>query len=168
MARARRSSGRPNDYDWELSRMTSLATPVGTISQTEMFLSDTAETLVRVRGEVVVWLDATGSTIGDMMQFAWGLLRAPSGSSDVGVSPLTEGGANWLAYGLASIGTEVALGNLAAAPGLGAAMRIFHVDSKSMRKLREDESVYFILETADITGAPTVNVGAMFRVLTAR
>ncbi len=164
MARAHRS-GRPNDYDWELSRGTSLALAATVIVQFEAFASDTAETLMRLRGEVLVFLDGASSpAVGDLMVFAWGVIRSASGSTDVGVSPLTEGGANFLAYGTGHLGTEATaqLGNE------GLSMVRFDVDSKAMRKLRENESLYVVFESVDIAGAPVWNAGFSLRGLTAR
>jgi len=168
MARAR-SVGRPNDYDWELSRGTSLGVAAGSIVQFEAFLADTAETLVRLRGEVLIWLDISGATAGDLLVVAWGLIRGPSGSSDVGVSPLTEGGANYVAFGVAHLGRQIvpAAGTSGPTPD-GLTMMRFHVDSKAMRKFREDESLYVIFETVDVTGAPTANLSFAIRGLTAR
>ena len=165
MARNSRG-GRPNDYDWELSRGTSLAQAAGTIITFEAFLSDTVETLMRMRGDVTVSLDASGSGAGDVMVGAWGLIRSASGSSDVGVSPLTEGGAAWLAYGVVTLLRDV----LVAGDGLiqTLAGKRWDVDSKAMRKLRENESVYMIYETVDVLGAPVSNFSFALRGLTAR
>ncbi len=154
----RRSSGRPNDYDWELMRGTDLDRAAGSIVQFEALLSDTAETLMRVRGDVFLALGAVGQTVLDTVVGAWGLIRSASGSSDVGVSPITEGGAPWLAYGV------VTLLNLEGSANLGfegLTMKRWDVDSKSMRKLRENESIYVVVETADIVGARRLTSGSL-------
>ena len=160
----RRRSGRPNDYDWELSFGTSLNQAIGVITQFEAFTSDTAETLVRFRGDVVIALSNSGTpTAADVALVAWGVIRSASGSSDVGVSPLTEGGANFLAYGVAH------LFNIAGTPsGERSDFMRWAVDSKSMRKLRENESLYVVFETTDVTGAPVIDVSFALRGLTAR
>ena len=163
MPASRHRAGRPNDYDWELSRG-SAALPVATIVQFEAFTSETAETLVRVRGDVALWLDSTGATIGDLAVLAWGVIRSASGSSDVGVSPLTEGGANWLAYGIATLGVE----EITQLGVSGLSMLRFEVDSKAMRKLRENESLYVVFESVNISGSPAGNVSFALRGLTAR
>ncbi len=134
--------------------------------QFEIGISDTAETLMRVRGDVIHALDSAGQTIGDVLVVAWGLIRSASGSSDVGVSPLTEGGAPWLAFGTATlINSGGTLDQLGAA---GGSMVRWDVDSKSMRKLRENESIYLIVETISIVGAPASDFAFSLRVLTAR
>ena len=156
-------AGRPNDYDWELATGSG-ALPVATILQFEAFTSETAETLVRFRGDVVLWLDATGATIGDLVVIAYGVIRSASGSSDVGVSPITEGGANWLSYGIATLGVE----EITQLGVDGLSMLRIEVDSKAMRKLRENESLYVVFESLNISGSPAGNVSFALRGLTAR
>ncbi len=167
MARPRRT-GRPNDYDWELGNGSDLARAATAIVQFEVFLSGTAETWMRVRGDVLWFLDTTGSAVGDILLVGWGLIRGPSGSGDVGVSPLTEGGANWLAYGVATLATEGAIGGAEVNNPTGIAAMRWDVDSKAMRKLRENESVYFISETISINGGPVHNMSFALRALAAR
>ena len=164
MAGPRRSRGRPNDYDWELSTGSDPNRAIGTIVQFEAFTSDTAETLVRLRGDIVFALSNSGTpTAGDVALVAWGVVRSASGSSDVGISPITEGGANFLAYGVAT------LFNIGGTPsGEQSDFMRWSVDSKAMRKLRENESLYVIFESADITGAPVTDASFALRGLTAR
>ena len=164
MPRPRQARGRPTDYDWELSFGNDLARAAGAIVQFEIFTSDTAETLMRVRGDIMVALDISGASNGDALLVAWGVIRSAAGSSDVGVSPITEGGANFLAYGVAHLIAESTL-NL----GLdGSAMLRWDVDSKAMRKLRENESLYLIFQSVDVVGAPLANYTFALRGLTGR
>ena len=166
MGRQRVSRGRPNDYDWELSRGTDLARASGQVVQFEAFISDTAETLMRFRGDVIITLDSAGQTLGDVLVVGWGLIRSASGSSDVGVSPLFEGGAPWLAYGVATLSNEsAAIESLGLS---GASMLRWDVDSKAMRKLRENESIYVIFESVSVSGSPNANYAFALRGLTAR
>ena len=140
-----------------------MALAAGSTSQAAIVASDKAETLIRVRGDVAVWLDATGSAIGDLVQVAWGLIVAPRGST-VGSLPISDGNANWLAYGTACLFTELALATRTTwDEGM---IRRFLVDNKAMRKLREDEDVFFIVQTADVVGAAAVNIAASLRFLT--
>ena len=158
------SRGRPNDYDWELARGTDLGRASGAIVQFEAFASDTAETLMRLRGDVMIALNSGTDAVGDCLVVAWGVVRSASGSADVGVSPITEGGANWLAYGVATLFTEDAV-NVGVT---GTPMKRWDVDSKAMRKLRENESLYVIFESADVVGAPVADYTFVLRGLTAR
>ena len=154
----------PNDYDWELASGSDLNRASDSIVQFEAFVSDTAETLVRFRGDVLISLDASVATVSDAILVAWGVIRSASGSSDVGVSPLTEGGANWLVYGVATLIDEDIL-NLGVD---GSSLVRWTVDSKAMRKLRENESLYVVFESVGIVGAPLANYAFALRGLTAR
>ena len=104
--------------------------------------------------------------MGDVLLVAWGLIRSASGSGDVGVSPLTEGGANFLAYGVATLINQQQLDLSFGLSGMS--MVRWPLDSKSMRKLRENESLYMIFESADIVGAPTADYTFAIRGLTGR
>ena len=167
MGRQQRS-GRPNDYDWEVAAGFDLARAVGAIVQFEIFATDTAETLMRLRGELLWWLSSSGSTAGDALLVSWGIIRAASGSSDVGVSPITEGGAPWLSFGTATLATEAAVSASSGAQCNGIQQVRFEIDSKAMRKMRENESLYLVAETADIAGAPVTDMSFTLRGLTAR
>ena len=119
---------------------------------------------MRLRGDVTIGFDPN-SIAADAMEFAWGVIRSASGLADVGVDPITEGGANWLAYGIATISTQVGGAN---AERGGLSFKRWDVDSKAMRKLRENESLYFISTTVDIVGAPVTDQFFSLRALTGR
>ncbi len=156
-------TGRPNDYDWEFASTFATTLAAGAIAEASLFASDTAETLMRVRGKVLTWLDAGGSAIGDTCVVGMGLIVAPTGAT-VAVSPITEGGANWLWVDYSVLGTEVAVGSV----GSPAESERIVVDNKAMRRLREDESIFFVIENQDVVGAPGINMTGAFRGLTAR
>jgi len=157
---ARRSGRGRARYDWALSVITSLTHFTPAATQAVAFIATTAETLVRIRGEVLVWLDLTGSVAGDSVNVAYGLIVAPRGST-VGSSPITDGNANWLGFGVATLAAETAVGNVGAPTEY---VRMI-IDLKSMRKLREDEDIFVVYETADVIGAPVVNFVGSFRAL---
>ena len=159
------SRGRKNDYDWEGVTTLSLALAASGVTTAVVFLADQSETLVRMRGEVLVWLDASGSAQGDACVVACGLIVASLGSTQA-VDPINEGGANWLWHSFFTLATESAIANAVTAPD--SASRRLIIDNKAMRKLREDEEIQFIVANQDIAGAPVVNVVAGLRALTAR
>ena len=165
MPRPQRRAGRPTDYDWEIATGEDFERAAGSIVQFEVFLSDTAETLMRLRGDVIYAIGQLDQVAGDRIVVAWGVIRAASGSSDVGVSPLTEGGAPWLAYGIATLMSIEGSANLGFD---GATMLRWAVDSRAMRKLRENESLYVVTETLSLAGAPPTNFAFALRGLTGR
>ncbi len=119
---------------------------------------------MRFRGDVLITLDAAGATVADTLLVAYGVIRSASGSSDVGVSPLFEGGANWLSYGVAHLAVE----EITQLGVTGSSMIRWDVDSKAMRKLRENESLYVVFESLNIVGGPVWNAHFALRGLTAR
>ena len=164
MARPRARSGRPTDYDWEGALIAQTSLVAAAIVEFELFQSDTAETLMRVRGEVTAHLDQGGSTAGDACTVGFGLIRAPTGAT-VAVSPLSQPGANWLWHSFMNLANEfvVASGN-----NEELMQARIQIDNKAMRKLREDESIFLVIENVDNVGAPVVLVNGAFRVLTGR
>ena len=164
MPRPRSRQGRPTDYDWEGSFIAQTSLVDAAVVEFELFLSDTAETLMRFRGNVTAHLDQGGSTAGDACVVGFGLIRAPLGAT-VAVSPISQPGANWLWVAYANLATEfaVASGN----NELLNQQRI-EIDNKAMRKLREDESIFLVIENLGLTGAPVVLVTGSFRGLTGR
>jgi len=157
-----RRSGRPNDYTWRLGTVSHLALSSGTISAT-ILVGDRRETLVRTRGEVLIWMDASG-TIGDLVQVGWGLLVVPQGLGGTVVSsPIGDSDAPWLAYGVCTLAFE--------ATGAAGLSTLDHcrtvVDSKAMRKIMPDQDVVFVAENVTLGSAQSVNLVASIRALTA-
>jgi len=154
--------GKPTAYDWEGQSTTSLALASGGITEAALFTGDRAETIRRIRGEVLVWLDASGSAASDKAIIGLGLLIAPTGAT-VAVDPITEPGANWMWHRFLNLGTEAIVGSTSDS-GIGVFDRV-EVDNKSMRKFKEDEQIFFVVSNLGVQGAPVVNVMGAFRVL---
>ncbi len=164
MAHSRGRSGRRTDYDWEGAIIAQTSLNAATVVEFSLFVADSAETLVRMRGEVTAHLDQTGSTAADAATIGFGLIVAPTGAT-VAVSPVTDPGANWLWHTFITLATEfaVASGN----NEILAAARV-EIDNKAMRRLREDETVFLVVENSSLNGAPVVAVNGAFRGLTGR
>ena len=157
---------RPN-YDWEGVSTTALSLVSAGTTQAEIGIADSAETLVRVRGEFCGFLKESGSTSGDACTVAAGLIVAPTGAT-VAVDPVTEPGANWLWHSWNVLATEGIIGGVSEhGAGLLTAFRV-PIDNKAMRKLREDESVFFVVTNQNINGSPLISVIATLRLLTQR
>jgi len=155
-------SGRPNDYDWSLSFIAQTQVVAAGVAQFSLFQADKAETLMRIRGSVSAQLDLGGSTASDACTIGFGLIVGSRGST-IGASPLTDGNANWLWFTAFTLAAEypVAVGS----NQLLQQHRV-EVDNKAMRKLREDEDIFLIVENQDANGAPVVLVNGVFRALT--
>jgi len=159
MARGKRS-GRGPDYEWSGQGFSQLALAAGGSAQDALVGTTTPGTLVRTRGQIMVMLDG-GAVAGDFVAVGWGLIIAPTGTTGLGSIPLTDPDGNFFGYGLCIVGTEGTQedqqsGNFR-----------FDVDVKAMRKMKKDESVFVVVETADVQGAPAVNIVGHFRFLLA-
>ena len=148
-------------YDWEGQTTFSLAMAAGDITDAVLFTGDRAETIQRVRGDILVWLDGASSVATDSVIVGMGLIVIPRTLTSAGVSPITEPGGNWLYHKYIVLATEVAV---TTARSLGSYARV-EIDNKSMRRFREDEIVVFTVETQNISGSPQVNVVAGIRIL---
>ena len=141
-SRTFQSRGRPNDYDWEGVTTTSLALSSAVVTEAQIFTADSSETLMRTRGELLVWMDASGSTAGDAAVVGCGLIVAPTGAT-VAVDPINEPGANWFWHNFSVLAVESPIGG-AGQTSISGNDRVI-IDNKAMRKLREDESVFFVV-----------------------
>ena len=150
-------------YDWEGVTVTSLGLVAGAVTDAVLFLGDRAETIQRVRGEVLASLDLSGSAAGDACIVGVGLIVIPR-TGTAGVDPISEPGANWLWHRYIPLATQQPVGTAGNHPGAGFAR--VEIDNKSMRRLREDESVIFVVANQDAVGAPIVDVIAGVRLLT--
>lgn len=160
----RRAVNRPN-YDWEGVTTLSSGLAAGGVTEAALFVADSAETLVRMRGSVFAAISVSGSAAGDRCVIGMGLIVAPTGAT-VAVDPINEQGANWFWHTLLTLHTSGIVGAVADQGAQGWQREV--VDNKAMRKLREDESIFFVVANQDVAGAPPVDLFAGFRVLTRR
>ncbi len=158
-ARTRRS-GRRTDYHWHGISASSIDFAIGTVQTILFAVTDLGGTIMRVRGDLVVGFGATGSTDGDAVAFAAGIMLGQTGSTFTS-TPLTDPQAPWMWYSTGVL--------LEGAAGRGEAVTAGFrgvIDGKAMRRFQGgDQSLFLIFETADIVGAPTVSFGVSGRVL---
>ena len=87
-----------------------------------------------------------------------GFIPIQSGATGTSL-PLTDGDAPWIWHHVFTMGAV-----LATAFGGSEHFRA-EIDSKAMRIIRPDQDVLVVIESADIVGAPVINVGVDVRVL---
>ncbi len=114
-----------------------------------------AETVLRVRGHVMCWLDATAAQ-GEIMQVSVGFILAQGGqSTTVLSSPSTDADARWIWHQDMIVASETAA---VVSNELG----IFRaeIDGKAMRKAGRDQEIQCVVETTTLLGsaAPTNTV----------
>ncbi len=162
MARSRgRRSGRRADYRWGLGSTSGIDVAIGS-TQAVLFAGGTlSETLMRIRGDIVVGLGATGSTDGDAVLIGAGLIVTQSGATATSL-PLTDGDAPFVWHQTFNLLEGAAGRGEAITSGMRAV-----IDNKSMRVLRPDQDLVLIVESADIVGAPTISFAVAMRFLLA-
>ena len=158
-----RRAGRKADLRWLFGSVVFLAQAAGNAAQVIVTGGVLTETLMRSRGEVLLWLDdIAGQTAGDLVRVTMGMLVVPSGlGTTVISSPFTDGDAPWFWFETIALGAEEA-GDMF---GIGYAR--VQVDSRAMRVIRPDQEVQFVVEASTVTAAQPVNVAVGIRFLMA-
>ncbi len=164
MARARRSGKKIDFVHWHGAVPTSQARAAGTTGvQVAAALSTHPETLLRIRGNVLCYADATQAP-GGLIDIGLGLIVVPGGTgTTVTQAPITDADAPWLWYDRFAIGYEEYVTDVIDLP-VAAAYRSV-IDNKAMRILRLDEEIQFVVENATLGAAMSVNVVASMRLL---
>ena len=124
------------------------------------------ETLLRIRGEYAVSVDAPQAP-GNIGAFGVGLILVPEGTGTTVLwSPITDGDAPWIWVDYAAIGYEEMVIDVIDVPGLSFVRRV--VDNKAMRIIRNQE-VQLVQETVSVIGTvPNLNLIANFRILSGK
>ncbi len=163
MANRTRRGGKTIDtVHWTLGTGGALAQGAGTMAALMVAAQHLPETLLRIRGEVIVFADGTPVT-GRLARISMGIIQVPEGTgATVLWSPETDADAPWIWWYCAHIGYEEMVTDVIDAPGITSARVV--IDSKAMRKLRNTE-IQFVTENVTVNGAISVNVSASVRIL---
>jgi len=115
-------------------------------------------TILRWRGSVMAWLDASDKQVGDAGDLAFGLAIISSDAFAAGAGsvpdPISEPEYPWIWLGTMDIRVELT----AATEAWGISAQRVDVDSKAMRKVKPGETACMIIQAAGVTGAPNINV----------
>ena len=121
-------------------------------------LFDIPATVLRIRGELIYQMQATGIAIGDQARVGFGLGIVSQDAFALGATalpdPLGDVSFPWLFWNETNFASELA----AATNTAGSAVRRLVVDTKAMRKLKPEEALVAIYQYDDITGTPGVDV----------
>jgi len=149
---------------WSANTLSFLAKTAGSSALTFITSSDDPpETILRIRGELVGWIDAL-SVPATAVDVAIGIALVPEGSStNVQWDPATEGNAPWFMYERFTIGYEEFVTDVIAAQGLAVFRKT--IDVKAMRIIRPDVEAQCVMTNTTINGADAVNVVLSARVL---
>ena len=135
---------------------------VGTIAVNMLPAQHLPETILRIRGEALVYLDGA-QTPGGLAQVAMGLILVPDGTgATVLWSPVTDGTAPWIWFDTFHVGYEEYVTDVISSQVASGARRV--IDSKAMRKVRNRE-LQLVVENVTRLSAVSVNVVLAGRVL---
>jgi len=151
-----------NTVHWTYGSWSALALSAGTVAATVIGAQHQPETLLRIRGEQMVYVDGAQAP-GVLTSVGIGLVQVPEGTgATVLWSPITDGDAPWIWVDYFMIGYEEMVTDVIDSPLVSAARRV--IDSKAMRKLRKTE-IQFVAESATVGGATPVNIAGQARFL---
>ncbi len=160
MARGR--SGRRADYSWN-----GLCGALENIGEANQLVSIAifagAGTVMRTRGQVLVQFD--GAADGNKKCVAAGLIIGTDAQVTAGPtafsSPISNLDAEWLWHGffplMAQAATEV--------DAEGSKVMRLEVDSKAMRKVKQNEQMVLVVDGSNISGAPVADLAFGIRTL---
>ena len=141
-----------------------ISTTSAVLATTGVVLLGDGNTLVRTRGELTAWLTSVNAaSTGFSCAFGIGIVRSPAFVAGVGSCPTPmaeESSELWLYHRYFMLTAGAAIGAAVAADNdfvnvVTAGVR-FEVDSKAMRKLDEDDTIYACLEV-QLTGTAVMN-----------
>jgi len=147
---------------WTGFQATSLVQSAGAVGAIVLAAQHLPETLMRTRGELMVYKDSTAAP-GELALISVGMILVPEGTgSTVLWSPFTDADAPWFWYESVHIGEEEMVTDVIDVPSLTGSRRV--IDSKAMRKVRNRE-VQLVVENTTLASAMAVNTAVAGRFL---
>ncbi len=135
---------------WTYGSADSLAQAAGSVGITVFSAQHLPETLLRLRGEVLCYVDGLQAPDG-LQAVGVGLILVPEGTGTgvAGATPITDGDAPWIWVEYFCLGYEEMVTDAIDIPGITAAR--LKIDNKAMRIIRNKE-MQFVVETAVVAG----------------
>ncbi len=163
MARAR--TKKIDNFIWTLSSGIFSAISAGTTALQFAAAGSSPVTVMRMRGQVLSVINGvSAANLGVLLTM--GVIKVPRGSATtVQYDPFTDPSAPWLWYTAVPLIYDEYVTDVVASTQ--AAMNRNIVDNKAMRRIREDEDIFFVAEGSDVVGGPVWNINASLRMLTA-
>ncbi len=165
MAR-KRGAGRRTDYRWILGQASFSALGTGSSAAITVGAASSSfsETLMRVRGNLMAYVDTTQAP-GGATRYGLGLIKAQAGQGTTVLSlPLTDGFAPWIWYATFGLAYEEMVTDVVDVPGVTSYRE--RIDSKAMRKLPPDVELQLVIQSATVLGGGVAaNVQVELRML---
>ncbi len=163
---ARRRSGKKIDFvHWTGVQEQFAAQASGSAGVNVAVAAHESETLLRFRGNVLVYVDGAQPP-GGLVQVALGMLLVPEGSGTVvTATPGTNPDSPWLWYEICAVGYEEMVTDVVDVPGLTSFRAT--IDSKAMRVIRNQE-IQLVIHNTTLQTALSVNVVVNGRMLSGK
>ena len=157
-----RQRSNPVNRHWSGFSVNALALSAGAVGSTAAAAQHDRETILRTRGSLLSWFDATPDS-GDIVQVSAGLILVPEGTGTTVLwSPFTDADAPWFYYTTFFLGYDEPVVDVIDIPGASSYRET--VDSKGMRRVRNQE-MQFVVENTTIGSAEAINVVMGGRIL---
>jgi len=148
---------------WNRSLGSALALSAGAVGVAFISVTSLPETILRIRGEVLVWLDGTQAP-GSLVAVSMGIIKVPEGTGTTVVyNPQSDSNAPWLWYTNLHVGYEEYVTDVIDAPNVSSAR--VTIDNKAMRKTKPDEEYQFVIDNTTVGNAASINVAFATRFL---
>ncbi len=153
-----RRAGRRTDYTWQGSHgvLSLAATGSGIVT---INTPSSSSTVTRSRGEVLAQID--GPVDNDQADVTCGLIvvtpeQLAAGATSI-PDPFTDMDAEWIWHGFLLVQANAGTGVGASLNALSVVARLT-IDSKAMRRIKQNQSVVFVVKNTNLGGTPTVDV----------
>ncbi len=147
---------------WTYGSFSALALTAGTVAGTVYAAQHLPETLMRIRGEFVSYLDSA-SAPPTLSGVGIGLIQVPEGTGTTVLwSPITDGDAPWVWVDYFHLGYEEMVTDVITVQQLIGVRRV--IDNKSMRRMRNTE-LQCVIENATIETGEAINTALQVRTL---
>ncbi len=161
-----RSSQRKTDYRWTGTTSQFLALATGSVIATTVFsaASTLSQTLYRIRGELLAYVDATQAP-GGLTAYGVGIIKAQGGQAATVLSqPISDAQAPWIWVSYFSLGYEEMVTDVIDVPGITSYRE--RIDSKAMRRMKPDQELQIVAQSTTLAGSGVVaNIGFTTRLL---
>ena len=133
-----------------------LALAAGTIGETVFTAGTLEETILRIRGNLLAYVDAVQNP-GALALIGVGMIMMPEGTgTTVTSSPISDGNAPWIWHETFHIGWEEGVADVEAVQTIGMFRAV--IDNKSMRIARPDRELQVVAENVTVGNAVAVNI----------
>ena len=163
MAR-RRGSGKISETRWAGFSFAFFSQAAGSIAaQLSSASATTRETILRTRGNLVAWVDATGAP-ARACDISVGIRLVPAGTgTTVLTDPFGEAAAPWFWYEEFVLGYEEMVTDVVDVSGITSFRAV--IDSKAMRIWRPETEIQLVMTNTTLASATVVNLAVSGRFL---